>query len=181
MYDPASGVWTTTGPLAGAGYYHTATLLTNGNVLVVGGNGGFLPELYDPANGTWTTTGRLTTVGEGNAATLLPDGRTGELLSHVREERESLVIKPNRAYGGVGVHIGHAMEQGEWEQAIQSALTDPNPGWVVQKMARIVTGEFPVVDDDGAVHMAPFYFVLVWIWTRQVIDWMRLQLWTWLP
>ena len=22
---------------------------------------------------------------------------------------------------------------------------------------------------------------LVWIWTRQVIDWMRLQLWTWLP
>ena len=22
---------------------------------------------------------------------------------------------------------------------------------------------------------------LVWIWTRQVIDWIRLQLWTWLP
>jgi hypothetical protein len=23
--------------------------------------------------------------------------------------------------------------------------------------------------------------LLVWIWTRQVIDWLRLQLWTWLP
>jgi hypothetical protein len=23
--------------------------------------------------------------------------------------------------------------------------------------------------------------LLVWVWTRQVIDWLRLQLWTWLP
>jgi len=96
-----------------------------------------------------------------------PEGWPIDLVEYTRRNRERLVIKPNRAYGGVGVHIGHAMEQGEWEQAIQSALTDPNPGWVVQKMARIVTGEFPVVDDDGAVHMAPFYFVLGFAATKR--------------
>ena len=96
-----------------------------------------------------------------------PEGWPIDLVEYTRRNRERLVVKPNRAYGGVGVHIGHAMEQGEWEQAIQSALTDPNPGWVVQKMARIVTGEFPVVDDDGAVHMAPFYFVLGFAATKR--------------
>src|SRR6516165_10362399 len=35
--------------------------------------------------------------------TLLPDGRTGDLLEFVRHEREMLVLKPNRAYGGTGV------------------------------------------------------------------------------
>src|SRR5437762_891113 len=58
-----------TGSLAQAREYHTATLLTNGKVLVVGGynaNNTDVPradlasaELYDPATGTWTSTGSL--------------------------------------------------------------------------------------------------------------------------
>ena len=65
LYDPAGGAWTTTGSLNAARYYHTATLLPSGKVLVAAGwndannnptNGA---ELYDPANGTWTTTGAL--------------------------------------------------------------------------------------------------------------------------
>ena len=37
LYDPASGTWTATGSLNTARYYHTATLLPNGMVLVAGG------------------------------------------------------------------------------------------------------------------------------------------------
>jgi hypothetical protein len=39
LYDPASGNWTVTGSLNAARDRHTATLLSNGSVLVAAGDG----------------------------------------------------------------------------------------------------------------------------------------------
>lgn len=83
LYDPATGTWTSTGSLRLSGRSgHTATLLGNGTVLVVGGFSdktiSTTAEIYDPATGTWTVTGGLVGLGEGRAnhtATLLPNGK----------------------------------------------------------------------------------------------------------
>src|SRR5262249_29388614 len=65
--------------LATARSNHTATLLSNGKVLVAGGDGNAGPlasaELYDPASGTWSATANLFTARRYHTATLLPNGK----------------------------------------------------------------------------------------------------------
>lgn len=88
-----------------------------------------------------------------------PTGELVELLEFTRANREFLVIKPNRSYGGESVLIGPSAAQSEWEQAVERAVGEPG-AWVVQRLARIAVYEFPVIADDGAVMSAPFYVVI---------------------
>jgi hypothetical protein len=90
---------------------------------------------------------------------LLPDGHSGALLDFARHERESLVLKPNRAYGGEGVVIGPALSQTEWDAAIDKSMAD-HERRVIQQLASIPVNEFPVVGPDGKVHIEPFYVVM---------------------
>jgi len=69
-----------TGSLNTARENHTATLLTNGKVLIAGGFDGSnsasaTAELYDPVAGTFSATGNLNTAREYQTATMLNDGK----------------------------------------------------------------------------------------------------------
>jgi hypothetical protein len=75
LYDPATGIWTVTGSLHTARYYHTATLLSDEKVLVATGWITDSAELYDPETGTWSVTGSLNTTRVGHTAILLFDGK----------------------------------------------------------------------------------------------------------
>ena len=84
---PHAGRIVATGSLTTSRYHHTATLLSDGRVLIAGGdhesctNSGCTTsyfdsaELYDPSTGTFRLTGSMTTPRSDHTATLLHDGR----------------------------------------------------------------------------------------------------------
>ncbi|MBI3320219.1 MAG: hypothetical protein HYZ89_06505, partial [Candidatus Omnitrophica bacterium] len=70
-----------------------------------------------------------------------PERREVDLPDFVRRQREGLVLKPNRAYGGQDVVIGRDVTQAVWEQTLEKALTHSD-AWVVQAVAGIPRMEF---------------------------------------
>lgn len=96
LYDPATAIWTRINSMNVARGAHTATLLLNGKVMVVGshGNSPNTSELYDSATGIWSFTGNTITPHYGyHTATLLPNGKVlvaggFDSLSHVSANAE---------------------------------------------------------------------------------------------
>jgi hypothetical protein len=91
--------------------------------------------------------------------TLLPNGEGGDLLEYARREHETLVLKPSRGYGGEGVLIGHTVQRGEWERALDAALADQEL-WVVQRLAPIPVLEVPTLTAEGSLQPETFYHVM---------------------
>jgi hypothetical protein len=78
LYDPVANTWAPVASLGVRRYGHTATLLGNGNVLVVGGNNGTTnvasAELYNPGRNTWTAAPPLASAHVWHTATRLANG-----------------------------------------------------------------------------------------------------------
>ena len=91
--------------------------------------------------------------------TASPAGERIDLLKYARNERESLVLKPNRSYGGEGVVLGPTATQSEWDAAIERGLADEER-WVVQQVAPIPVKWFHLLDESDRARVEPFYIVM---------------------
>lgn len=88
-----------------------------------------------------------------------PDGNEIELLHWLSANREDLVLKPNRAYGGEGIQLGREMEPRDWDLALAKALGEPSK-WVVQRYHPVAEKDFPIIDEDGNLGRAEYFSVL---------------------
>lgn len=97
LYDPVVGTWTPTRPMVEVrGRGHTATLLSDGRVLVAGGFHGAEPtetlssaEIFDPASNAWTAMEGMNRGRSYFTATMLRDGTVlvaGGLISGASAE-----------------------------------------------------------------------------------------------
>jgi hypothetical protein len=74
IYDAGAGTFSTTGKMSVTRDFHTATLLSNGKVLVTGGHDASA-ELYGPTSGTFAATGSMSVGRNSHTATLLASGK----------------------------------------------------------------------------------------------------------
>ena len=79
IYDPVGDTWTRVADMTAPRWAHTGIELTDGTVIVVGGENDegkiATAEVYDPAFDTWTEVSRMADGRSGHSMEMLPDGR----------------------------------------------------------------------------------------------------------
>lgn len=112
--------------------------------------------LSDPANAGLFTAEQLRAIDEHIPWTrkvaetkTLRDGQTVDLIPHIIEAKDGLVLKPNDEYGGKGVVIGWETEPSAWQAAVEEALRS---SYVVQAKVNIAREDYPMWY-EGGVHI----------------------------
>lgn len=87
LYDPVGNTWSMTGRMSWSRVGHTATVMADGRVLVIGGSGAPAnkpsatptaiqdAEVYDPTTGRWAPAGKMMTARSGHGAVRLPSNQ----------------------------------------------------------------------------------------------------------
>ncbi|MBM3253406.1 MAG: circularly permuted type 2 ATP-grasp protein [Candidatus Omnitrophica bacterium] len=77
--------------------------------------------------------------------TTSPEGKRIDLINFIRRNKDRLVIKPNRAYGGKEVTIGIFTSRRQWEVLAEKTVKE-SLRYVVQELARIKKETFPIYE-----------------------------------
>jgi hypothetical protein len=76
-------------------------------------------------------------------------GESIDLLEYIRQNRDSLVLKPNDDAAETPVYYGPRMDDAAWDRALKLAIRNP---YVVQEVTESATQQFPILQ-YGALQM----------------------------
>lgn len=99
-----------------------------------------------------------------------PDGQDIDLLPWLRRNKDRLVLKPNRSFGGYGIVVGPHVDLAQWDEALAAALaetSDDTGGVVAQRYVDVRVKDFPVLADDGSISLEEFYVVCGFLATQR--------------
>jgi hypothetical protein len=88
-----------------------------------------------------------------------PKGAPIDFLPWLVAQREALLLKPNRSYGGSGILIGRECSARAWQLAVERGAKDAGT-WVAQAYRPVAEKDFPVIDEEGNVGLAEYFNVL---------------------
>ena len=81
-----------------------------------------------------------------------------ELIPYVLKNKDKLVLKPNRAYGGKGILIGKLTKEKNWSECVQKALAKPGD-YVAQDLVDIHQESYPLFNSRNKIEFDTFYAV----------------------
>ncbi|HLA47737.1 MAG: hypothetical protein A3I04_01910 [Nitrospinae bacterium RIFCSPLOWO2_02_FULL_39_110] len=87
-----------------------------------------------------------------------PSNENIELLNYASKNKDSLVLKPNRGYGGYGIAIGRDTTRSHWDEMIDRGCREHGK-WIVQEYKRVSTKIFPSFDEKGDMVFEEFHTV----------------------
>ena len=99
-----------------------------------------------------------------------PDGQPIDLLPWLRRNKDRLVLKPNRSFGGYGIVVGPHVDLAQWDDALAAALSESaadTGGVVAQRYVDVRVKDFPVLGDDGSIALEEFYVVCGFLATQR--------------
>jgi N-acetylneuraminic acid mutarotase len=155
LYDPRTNSWSPLPDLSRPRVGHTATVLPDGRVIVVGGASegatgqrevSASAEVFNPASGQWSPLGDLTTGRADHSATLLPDGRImviGGQTTETRGGRALMIAVGSAAIPSATSEIFDP-QSGRWTPVV--SLGTPRSG---HSATLLPTGQLLVVGGYG--------------------------------
>jgi fibronectin type 3 domain-containing protein len=145
IYDPVTGIWSSTGSLDIGRSEYTATLLPNGTVLVAGGLNNPIGrinsvEIYDPVTGSWSPASSLNIGRSNHTATLLTNetvlvagGRNNSTLGIASAEIYSSIVPPPAPTGltaiasNAQISLSWSASSGATSYDVKRSTTDGGP------------------------------------------------------
>lgn len=147
IYDPATNSWTSINGMNQARRFHTATLLFDGRLLVVGGDTTsslMTSELFDPATGRWTQQTSTMHVGHfRHTATLLPNGKV--LVVSGLQSNSGLPT----AYSG-SANLFDPAGQGKWDSVTAPNGRDGHTATLMPNGKVLIVGGYTIQSSGGS-------------------------------